>query len=73
MLQIKGIYEDGNITLLEDVPIKKRIPVIVNFLTEEKEDIDYTALDEIFGFCESTRTDASINHDKIIYGTEKQK
>jgi len=29
---------------------------------------DYSALDQIIGLCETKRTDASINHDKIIYG-----
>ena len=27
----------------------------------------YAILDELVGFCESDRTDASINHDRIIY------
>jgi hypothetical protein len=70
MLQIKGIYEDGHITLLEDAPVKRKTPVLINFIIEEKEVIDYSPLDEMFGFCESERTDASINHDKIIYELE---
>jgi len=32
---------------------------------------DYFALDQIVGLCETKRTDASINHDKIIYGLKK--
>ena len=27
----------------------------------------YAVLDEMIGFCESNRTDASIRHDEIIY------
>lgn len=69
MLPIKGIYEDGHITFLEDAPVKSKPPVLINFIIEE-EVIDYSPLDEMFGFCESDRTDASINHDKIIYELE---
>ncbi len=29
---------------------------------------DYSALDELIGICETNRTDASVNHDRIIYG-----
>ncbi|MEA3358460.1 MAG: hypothetical protein U9R17_03500 [Thermodesulfobacteriota bacterium] len=32
---------------------------------------DYSALDQIVGLCETKQTDASINHDKIIYGLKK--
>lgn len=71
MLQLRGIYENGSITLLEEVPIKKKTPVIVSFITEDEKDLDYSALDEMLGFCESTRTDASTQHDKIIYELEK--
>jgi hypothetical protein len=72
MLQLRGIYENGNITLLEEVPIKKKTPVIVSFITEDAEEkVDYSALDEMLGFCESTRIDAAIQHDTIIYELEK--
>ncbi len=39
-------------------------------LVEPGEVDDYSALDRLVGMCESGRTDASVNHDKIIYGTE---
>jgi len=29
---------------------------------------NYTALDGLIGICETKRTDASVNHDAIIYG-----
>lgn len=67
MLQLHGIYENGNITLLEDVPIKRRTPVIIDFIIEDEESPDYSALDDMLGFCESNTTDASIKHDDIIY------
>lgn len=28
---------------------------------------DYSALDQLVGLCETGKTDASINHDKVIY------
>lgn len=33
----------------------------------------YAILDELVGFCESDRTDASINHDTIIYELRSEK
>ncbi len=39
-------------------------------LVDPGESDDYSALDRLVGLCESGRTDASVNHDKIIYGTE---
>jgi len=29
---------------------------------------DYAALDGLIGICETKRTDASVNHDAVIYG-----
>ncbi len=33
----------------------------------------YAILDGLVGFCASERTDASVNHDAIIYGAEPSK
>jgi len=33
----------------------------------------YTILEELVGFCASSRTDASINHDAVIYELESKK
>ncbi|MCH8318163.1 MAG: hypothetical protein IIA88_06655 [Bacteroidetes bacterium] len=35
MLAIKGIYQNGNVKLLDKVPFKKEVKVIVTFLPEE--------------------------------------
>ena len=35
---------------------------------EAPEAPDYSALDQLAGLCETGRTDASVNHDAIIYG-----
>ena len=72
MLKCEGIYENGIVTLLENVPIKKKTRVEVVFITEEEPEIDYSAMDELIGFCESERTDASVNHDAIIYELESK-
>lgn len=37
-------------------------------LVDPAEANDYSALDRLVGLCETKRTDASVNHDKIIYG-----
>ncbi len=39
-------------------------------LVDPDESDDYSALDRLVGLCESGRTDASVNHDKILYSTE---
>lgn len=33
---------------------------------------DYAALDQIIGLCNTGKTDASVNHDQILYGKGKQ-
>jgi len=73
MLKCEGIYENGVVTLLENIPIKEKTRVVVVFITEEEPEMDYSAMDEIVGFCASKQTDASVNHDAIIYGLESKK
>ncbi|MCK5328281.1 MAG: hypothetical protein KAJ05_05260 [Candidatus Latescibacteria bacterium] len=73
MLQCEGIYENGMVTLLENIPIKERARVVVMFVAVEKPEMDYSAMDEIIGFCASERTDASVNHDAIIYELESKR
>lgn len=45
-----------------------RIVLDVKIVKQEKEEEIYAPLDEMIGMCESGRSDASVNHDKIIYG-----
>ena len=47
-----------------------RVLLKVEILNETKE-IDYSALDQIIGFCETKVNEASIKHDEIIYGKRK--
>lgn len=47
-----------------------KILLEIEIIEPEKVDQGYAILDELVGFCESERTDASIMHDKIIYELE---
>ncbi len=47
-----------------------RIVLDIEFVDADESD-DFSALDRLVGLCESGRTDASVNHDEIIYGTKK--
>jgi hypothetical protein len=47
-----------------------KILLEIEIIEPEKVDQGYAILDELVGFCESERTDASIKHDKIIYELE---
>jgi len=40
-------------------------------IVEPLQDDAYEALDQLIGLCATKRTDASLNHDAIIYGTKK--
>ena len=39
-------------------------------IVEPLQDDAYEALDQLIGLCTTKRTDASFNHDSIIYGTK---
>lgn len=42
-------------------------------IVEPLQDDAYDPLDQLIGLCATKRTDASLNHDAIIYGTKKQR
>ena len=71
MLSVKGIYENKQLHLLEPVPHKKRIKVIVTFLedfseSEENEnEVNVHAFDDLVGVID-VREDGSEAHDKYI-------
>ena len=67
MLSVKGIYEDGQVKLLEKIPQTKRAKVIVTVLEDElsEEDIDVSLFDDIVGAV-SIREDGSVNHDEYV-------
>lgn len=68
MLSVRGIYEGGQVKLLEEIPSKKKAKVIVTVLEEEKnvqEEVDPTLFDDLIGVI-SVREDGSINHDQYL-------
>lgn len=44
-----------------------KILLEIEIIEPEKVDQGDAILDELVGFCESNRSDASVNHDTIIY------
>jgi len=50
-----------------------KILLEIEIIEPDKLEEGYAILDELVGFCESNRTDASINHDKIIYELRSEK
>ena len=54
--------------MLEELKAIKGDKVIVDIEIVEQPILnDYSALDQLIGICKTNRTDASINHDSIIY------
>jgi hypothetical protein len=49
-----------------------KILVEVEIVEPKQLEEGYTILDQLVGFCESNRTDASVNHDAIIYESRFQ-
>ena len=50
-----------------------KILLDIEIVEPDKLEEGYAILDELVGFCESNRTDASINHDTIIYELSSEK
>ena len=71
MLSVKGIYENGQVYLLEPIPSEKRANVIVTILEEsdheevETKEIDVSLFDDLIGIID-VREDGSTSHDKYI-------
>ena len=51
---------------------RDRILLDVEFV-EPDEPADYSALDRLVGLCESGREGASVNHDKAVYDSERDR
>lgn len=75
MLSVKGIYENKKLHLLEPVPYKKRVKVIVTFLEdfseseENKHEVDIHAFDDLVGVID-VHEDGAEAHDKYITSQE---
>jgi hypothetical protein len=68
MLSVKGIYENGEIKLLDPLPQIHKTHVIVTFLEEIEppyEEVDTSLFDDLVGVV-SVRSDGSVNHDQYI-------
>ena len=71
MLSVKGIYENGQVRLLEPIPSEKPAKVIVTVLEEldheeeEEKEVDVNLFDDLVGVID-VREDGSIAHDKYI-------
>ncbi len=51
----------------------KTVLLEVEFIDRDKLDEGYAILGELVGLCESSRADAAVNHDAIIYELESKK
>ena len=49
-----------------------KILLEIEIIEKDKLDEGYAILDELVGFCESNKKDASVNHDAIIYELESK-
>ena len=71
MLSVKGIYENGQVRLLEPIPSDKPAKVIVTVLEEldrpegETDKVDLNLFDDLVGVID-VRVDGSIAHDKYV-------
>lgn len=67
MLSVNGIYENGQVTLLDEIPHRRKSKVIITILEEElnEEEVPTGLFDDIVGSV-SIRNDGSINHDQYI-------
>ena len=71
MLSVRGIYENGQVRLLEPIPSEKRAKLIVTVLEKldheegEAKEVDVNHFDDLIGVI-SVREDGSTAHDKYI-------
>lgn len=70
MLSINGVYENGEIRLLEPVPFLKRARVIVTIVSEmefseDEGDADIHLFDDFVGVVDA-RSDGSEKHDEYL-------
>lgn len=63
-----GFFIPSN-TLFENIK-ENKVVMEVEIIQQHDVEDGYSILDEMIGFCESNRTDASIHHDDIIYKPE---
>lgn len=60
--------ENGFLIPMNDILERiKNDRIIVELEIVDPPEIDYSALDDIVGLCETNKSDASVGHDRIIY------
>jgi len=68
MLSVNAVYEDGKVTLLEDIPNIKRARLIVTVLPDAPppaQDAAPTLFADLVGIL-SARDDGAIEHDRYL-------
>jgi len=68
MFSVRGIYENGQVTLLEPIPETRRASVIITILDEQSEPekkMDVSVFRQLMGVLEE-RTDCSSDHDRYL-------
>lgn len=75
MLSVRGVYENGQVKVLEPIPNQKRARVIVTILEElakeghGNQEVDANAFDDLVGVIDS-RKNGSMAHDQYIASQE---
>ena len=76
-MKVEAIKVENGFLIPFDKSLEKikqdKILLEVEIIEQDKLEEGYAILDELVGFCESRRTDASVNHDAIIYELESKK
>ena len=75
-MKVEAIKVENGFLIPFNEALKKikedKILIEVEIIEQNKLEEGYAILDELVGFCESNRTDASVSHDAIIYQSRSQ-
>ncbi len=75
-MKVEAIKVENGFLIPFNETLKKikedKILIEVEIIEQNKLEEGYAILDELIGFCESNQTDASVNHDAIIYQSRSQ-
>jgi len=75
-MKVEAIKVENGFLIPFNETLKKikvdKILLDIEIIGQNQLEEGYSILDELVGFCESNRTDASVNHDAIIYQSRSQ-
>ncbi len=75
-MRVEAIKVENGFLIPFNETLKKikvdKILLDIEIIGQNQLEEGYSILDELVGFCESNRTDASVNHDAIIYQSRSQ-